>query len=347
MPAMKGKATSFDIAYRAGVSQATVSRALSGSHLVSEETRKKIQAIADEMHYKVDKNASALRRQHSATLALLLFEDPTVDDSLINPFFLSMVGQITRSSAKLGYDLLISFQQSSDDWHADFQDSHKADGLILLGYGNYLDAKERLERLTQQGTHFVRWGAVEPGQPGTSIGCDNINGGELATQHLISLGHKRIVFLGDSTDGAPEFRDRFLGYQHALAAAGLKIDPRLHARASDSTETLGFEAIQALLQQGEQFDAIFAASDLLAIGAIKALAEHQLRCPEHIAIIGFDDIQAARFTNPPLSTVLQDTKQAGQLLVETLVRKIRKESVESQMLQATLVVRRSCGAVSG
>ena len=96
---MKGKATSFDIAYRAGVSQATVSRALSGSHLVSEETRKKIQAIADEMHYKVDKNASALRRQHSATLALLLFEDPTVDVSLFNPFFLSMVGQITRSSA--------------------------------------------------------------------------------------------------------------------------------------------------------------------------------------------------------------------------------------------------------
>ena len=163
---MKGKATSFDIAYRAGVSQATVSRALSGSSLVSEETRKRIQAIADELHYKVDKNASSLRRQHSATLALLLFEDPTSDDSLINPFFLSMLGQITRATARLGYDLLISFQQLSDDWHAEYQDSHKADGLILLGYGNYLDARERLERLQSQGTHFVRWGAVVEGPAG-------------------------------------------------------------------------------------------------------------------------------------------------------------------------------------
>jgi DNA-binding LacI/PurR family transcriptional regulator len=347
---MKGKATSFDIAYRAGVSQATVSRALSGSHLVSEETRKRIQAIADELHYKVDKNASALRRQHSATLALLLFEDPTVDDSLINPFFLSMVGQITRTSAKLGYDLLISFQQLSDDWHADFQDSHKADGLILLGYGNYLDAKERLLKLTQQGTHFVRWGAVESGQPGTSIGCDNISGGEIATAHLLSQGRKRIVFLGDNSDGAPEFRDRYLGYQRALEKANIPQESVVHAKAVDSTETLGFEAICLLLASGATFDAIFAASDLLAIGAMKALSEQGLKVPTDVAIVGFDDVQAARFTNPPLTTVLQDTKLAGQMLVETLVRKIRKDkSAEidpgvSQMLPAKLVVRRSCGA---
>jgi DNA-binding LacI/PurR family transcriptional regulator len=106
---VKGKATSFDIAYRAGVSQSTVSRALRHSPLVSEETRKKIQEIAKELNYTVDKNASSLRSQTSTTLALLLFEDPTSDDSLVNPFFLSMLGSITRECGVQGYDLLVSF----------------------------------------------------------------------------------------------------------------------------------------------------------------------------------------------------------------------------------------------
>lgn len=343
---MKGKATSFDIAYRAGVSQATVSRALSGSSLVSEETRKRIQAIADELHYKVDKNASSLRRQHSATLALLLFEDPTSDDSLINPFFLSMLGQITRATARLGYDLLISFQQLSDDWHAEYQDSHKADGLILLGYGNYLDARERLERLQSQGTHFVRWGAVVEGQPGTSIGCDNIEGGALATAHLLSLGKTRIAFLGNATASAPEFQDRYFGYVQACNKAGVEVLPELYSFANDSTEDEGYCATCKLLDLGVHFDSIFAASDLFAIGAIRALIERGLRVPEDVAVVGFDDIPAARYANPPLTTILQDTKQAGQLLVETLVRLIRKEKASSAMLPAKLLVRRSCGAES-
>jgi DNA-binding LacI/PurR family transcriptional regulator len=342
---MKGKATSFDIAYRAGVSQATVSRALSGSSLVSDETRKRIQAIADEMHYKVDKNASSLRRQHSATIALLLFEDPTSDDSLINPFFLSMLGQITRASARLGYDLLISFQQLSEDWHAEYQDSHKADGLILLGYGNYLNARERLERLQQQGTHFVRWGAVVDGQPGTSIGCDNVAGGELATQHLIAQGKRRIVYVGDASAAAPEFQDRYFGYQRACAAAGYQVPDELYARACDSTETMGFDAMQPLLDAGVTFDAVFAASDLLAFGAIRALLARGLRVPQDIAVVGFDDIPAARYANPPLTTIMQDTKHAGQLLVETVVRLIRREKAASHMLPTKLVVRRSCGSV--
>jgi transcriptional regulator with XRE-family HTH domain len=108
---MAEKPTSFDIAFLAGVSQPTVSRALRGSPVVSLETRKRIEEIARQLNYRVDKNASNLRSQHSNTLALLLFEDPTPDDSQINPFFLSMLGSITRASARQGYDLLISFQQ--------------------------------------------------------------------------------------------------------------------------------------------------------------------------------------------------------------------------------------------
>ena len=130
---MTAKATSFDIAQLAGVSQPTVSRALRGSPTVSEPTRLRIEEIARRLNYKVDKNASNLRSQHSNTLALLLFEDPTPDASMINPFFLSMLGSITRSCAMRGYDLLVSFQQLSSDWHTDYEDSRKADGIILLG----------------------------------------------------------------------------------------------------------------------------------------------------------------------------------------------------------------------
>ena len=341
---MKGKPTSFDIAYRAGVSQATVSRALSGSPLVSEETRRKIRAIAEELHYKVDKNASSLRRQNAATLALLLFEDPTSDDSLINPFFLTMLGSITRACALNGYDLLISFQQLSNDWHADYQDSHKADGLILLGYGDYLESRHKLERLVEQKTHFVRWGAVVDGQPGISIGCDNVHGGRMVTEHLLSLGLREIAFIGAASPNCPEFRDRYLGHTQALEAARVTVRPELQVDAADSTERVGYAAALQLLGRGVRFDAIFAASDLLAIGAMRALSDRGLRVPEDVAVAGFDDIPLASFVNPPLTTVLQDTKRAGELLVESLVKCIRGESVGSQMLPAKLVIRRSCGA---
>src|SRR3954464_3008694 len=161
---MADKPTSFDIAFLAGVSQPTGSRALRGSPGVSPEKRKRIEDIARQLNYRVDKNASNLRSQHSNTLALLLFEDPTPDDSQINPFFLSMLGSITRASARQGYDLLISFQQLSKDWQQDYEDSRKADGIILLGYGDYEEYRPRLERLIERGAHFVRWGSATEGE---------------------------------------------------------------------------------------------------------------------------------------------------------------------------------------
>src|SRR4249920_1651366 len=216
---MHDKPTSFDIAFLAGVSQPTVSRALRGSPVVSLETRKRIEEIARQLNYRVDKNASNLRSQHSNTLALLLFEDPTPDDSQINPFFLSMLGSITRASARQGYDLLISFQQLSRDWQQDYEDSRKADGIILLGYGDYEEYRPRLVRLVAQGTHFVRWGPVLEDQPGISVGCDNLQGGYEVTRHLLAQGRRRIAFLGHATTHYPEFFDRYRGHKGALVDA--------------------------------------------------------------------------------------------------------------------------------
>jgi len=340
---MQNKPTSFDIAYLAGVSQPTVSRALRGSPAVSPETRKKIEAIARQLNYKVDKNASNLRFQHSNTLALLLFEDPTPDDSQINPFFLNMLGAITRACARRGYDLLVSFQQLSGDWHKDYEDSRKADGIILLGYGDYLDYVSRLELLVAQGTHFVRWGAVLPGQPGLSVGCDNFHGGEQATAHLLGHGRRRLAFLGHASEHYPEFMERHRGYVAAHAAAGIASDPALQVDAI-STEQAGFEAASLLLTRGERFDGVVAGSDLIAIGALRALQERGIAVPADVSIVGYDDIAAASLTNPPLTTVMQDTRSAGDALVDTLIRLVHAEPAEGVVLPTRLIVRRSCGA---
>lgn len=337
------KPTSFDIAYRAGVSQPTVSRALRDSPLVSKETREKVQRIAQEMGYKVDKNAANLRSKSTKTLALLLFEDPTADESQINPFFLSMLGSITRASAKNGYDLLVSFQQFSDDWHAEYEDAHRADGLILLGYGDYVSYQEKLEKLTDAGAHFILWGPVIPGQKGCSLGCDNYTGAYLATSHLIKQGRQRIAFLGGASEHSPEFHQRYLGYCAALEEAGLEAYAELQSDA-ESTEDSGYQAARQLLARGNSFDAVFGSSDLIAIGGTKALQDAGFKVPGDIAVVGFDDIPTAAYFNPPLTTVHQDTNRAGELLVENLLKLISGETVESSLLPAQLVVRASCGA---
>jgi DNA-binding LacI/PurR family transcriptional regulator len=337
------RVNSFTVAQMAGVSQSTVSRVLSGKANVSEETRRHVLGCVQRLGYEVDKAASSLRRRLSSTLALLFFEDPTADDSLINPFFLTMLGAITRACAGNDYDLLISFQHHAGNWHTDYENCRKADGIILLGYGDYLTFRPMLERLLQQGTHFVRYGAVVEGQPGLLVGCDNFQGGRDATRHLISLGRRDIAFLGHASGRYPEFSERYRGYAEALRQSGLQAAPALQADAV-STESAGHGAARTLLERGVPFDAVFAASDLIAIGAMQAFKEAHLEVPEAVAVAGFDDIPAARLTEPPLTTVMQDTQRAGEALVETLLKLVRGEAAQSIVLPAPLVVRRSSGA---
>lgn len=341
---MKDKATSFDIAHYAGVSQSTVSRALRNSPLVSKETRDKIKAIAKELNYKVDKNASNLRRQQSKTIALLLFEDPTSDDSMINPFFLSMLGSITRASAKAGYDLLISFQQFSNDWHADYEDTHKADGIILLGYGDFVDYQDKLEKLVEQETHFVRWGAVQEDSPGAAVGSNNYEGGRIITEHLINLGKREFVFIGGADENCPEFLERFNGFSDALMEANiLKANQTARHWDAVSTEMSGYNVCKALIESGQKFDAIVCASDLIAIGVLSALQNSDIKVPNEVSLVGYDNIPLARFTTPPLTTVKQNTQLAGEYLVDALIKQIEGEPVENTSIPAELVVRNSCG----
>lgn len=332
--------TSFDIAALAGVSQPTVSRALSGNPSVSELTRARVLAAAEQLNYKVDKNASGLRRQQSRTLALLFFEEHSVDGPLINPFYLSMLGPMVRKCALLGYDLLISFQQLSSDWHVDYEDSRKADGIILLGYGDYLQYQPLLERLVERGTHFVRWGSAGEIQIGATVSSDNEQGGFQATQHLLQEGRRRIAFIGSAEPGYPEFLDRWRGHCRALRASGMEPDEQLRADAGP-TEESGRAAVAELIGRGVEFDAIFAASDVTAIGAMHALQKLGRAIPQEVAVVGFDDIPAASLSSPPLSTVTQDAKGAGEALVEALIEGIEQGAANSRVLPVRLTVRDS------
>ena len=336
---MQRRPTSFDIAALAGVSQPTVSRALNGSPSVSAETRARVLAAAEQLNYKVDKNASGLRRSRSHTLAVL-FEEAATDGGLINPFYLSMLGAMVRKCAEAGYDLLISFQQLSSDWHVDYAETHKADGIILLGYGDYLEYEPMLQRLVERGTHFVRWGSTGGEQLGAMVGSDNEQGGFDATEHLLQSGRRRIAFIGTAQPAYPECHERWRGYCRALRAAGIEPDDKLCVDAYPS-ELSGREAIDELRKREVEFDSIFAASDVAAIGAMHALQKLGRLIPEEVAVVGFDDIPAASLSSPPLSTVRQDSFCAGETLIEAAVEAVEYGTAATRLLPVRLIVRES------
>ncbi len=335
--------TSRDIAELAGVSQATVSRALRNSPLVRKETRERIHEIAKELNYFVNRNAAGLRTHQSNTIALLLFDETGGADAQINPFFLSMLGYISRAAARHDYDVLISLQQLHDDWHVEYQASHRADGLILLGYGDYLTYREKLAALTEANTRYIIWGPDIKDHPGHTIGCDNENGGFQATSHLLGLGKKRIAFLGQTSPRSPEFCARHNGYVQAMFAANTAPDPSLKVDA-DNLEELGYQAAQQLVETGADFDSIFAVTDVIAIGAMRALQDAGLRVPEDVAVVGFDDMPLAAHVTPSLSTVRQDIRLAAEGLVDSIVGLIENQPVESTLMAPKLIVRQSCGA---
>jgi len=327
------------------VSQATVSRALRNSPLVREETRNRIQQIARDLNYFVNRNAAGLRTHQSNTIALLLFDETDGEDAQINPFFLSMLGYITRSAAARGYDVLISMQQQTDDWHIEYQASNRADGLILLGYGDYMNYREKLAALARANTRFTIWGPSINEQPGHSIGCDNVDGGFQATNHLLQTGRRRIAFLGNTSRRCPELAARYEGYRMALTDAGISPPNDLRIEVNNATGA-GQQAIEELLEAGKEFDAVFAVTDAIAIDAMRTLQEKGYDVPGDVAVVGFDDMPLAAHVTPALTTVRQDIREASEGLVQSIVGLIQGQPVESTLMAPRLVVRDSCGSES-
>jgi len=337
--------TSLDIAAMIGVSQTTVSRALSQSPLVNDETRRRVMDAAKTMNYKVDANARKLRSKKIHTLAVLISEDLDKSDNPINPFFLPLIGSILKYAGQKGYDVLISLQQQSDDWGTDYGFSRRADGIIFLGCKDYQSYTHKFEYLNEVGDPWVVWGVDRPDCAKLCIGSDNEGGAYAAVQHLIGLGRTRIAYLGKSSIEHPEFKERYEGYCRALKDAGLPIEEALHADVFLEREE-GVAAIDTMLDDGIPFDAVFAATDLLAMGAMQELIKRGVRVPEDVSVMGFDDLWVCSSLSPSLSTVRQDTEAAAKALIDGLSCLIENEPVHVTRMPTQLVIRESCGGLN-
>jgi DNA-binding LacI/PurR family transcriptional regulator len=253
-----------------------------------------------------------------------------------DPFFLDIIGSVADELQRSGYDLLLSSSGTHpDQWYDDFIASSRADGLIVVGQAYHGDA---LLELAKSSAPVVVWGAPSDDLPYCTVGTDNYAGGLTAASHLLSHGRRRIAFLGDRA--LPEVTLRFAGYRAALEAAGVTVDDALLVTSSFTREGAQ-AAATALVNAGVAFDAIFAASDLIAMTAIRILQANGRDVPGDVAVVGFDDIRMAADYNPPLTTVSQDIAGGGKLLVSKLIRLMQGEDAESKALTPTLVVRGS------
>lgn len=328
-----------DIARLAGVSKATVSRALSRSPLVNEETRTRILELASSLKYTINIGAQNLRLKQNRTVAVVVPFDSATRQHLSDPFFLSMLGSLADALTERGFDMLLSRVDAQQiDAAAQPFDTGRVIGIILIGQWRQHD---QLNQLAARGVPIVVWGAQLPQQLYVSVGGDNVSGGMLATEHLINQGRERIAFFGDIN--LPEVAQRYSGYCQALANHALPVDPQLCVPVSFLPEG-GALAVAEIERRACAYDAIFACSDLLAMTAINTLREVGKRVPEDIAVVGYDDIELSTYFHPPLTTIRQPIRAAGQALVNCLLALVDGQRPGSSQLPTELIVRATaCG----
>ncbi len=324
------------VARRANVSLSTVSRALAGSPLVSEETRRRVRAAAERLNYRVDAAGSRLRTGLARTAGVVIPLAHAAKQNLSDPFFLEILGALADELAGRGYGLLLQkLTEDPAEWIEAVVGERRADGVIVIGQSLH---HASLDALASADLPLVVWGTRIEGQRYVTVGSDNEAGAHAATAHLIAQGCRNIVFLGDPA--APEVAARRAGYARALTDAGLAHSPRLEAAVRFASDT-AYHAVAALVDAGVELDGVAACSDVFAMGAMRALAERGRKVPADVAVVGFDDIPFAAYTTPPLTTVRQNCQAGARLLVEKLMRAIDRERNESAVIPTELVVRAS------
>jgi DNA-binding LacI/PurR family transcriptional regulator len=325
-----------DIARLAGVSVSTVSRALNGSTLVNQETRDRIGQLARSLNYSINLGAQNLRLQKNQTIAVVVPYDAQARQHISDPFFLSIVGAIADALTDRGYDMLLSRVDAERlDTAAALYDSGKAVGLVIIGQWRHHD---QLNEMAARKVPVVVWGGQLPQQLYCSVGGDNLAGGMQATRHLLQQGCKRIAFVGDTA--LPEVDLRHQGYLRALAEAGLSPDPKLEVPAPFVINTAR-QALDRLCAARTRFDGVFACSDLLALQAVMALRASGRSVPGDVAVVGYDDMPVATYSDPPLTTVHQPVALAGSEIVDALLALLRGERAAPRVLPVHLVVRES------
>ncbi|MBX7539820.1 LacI family DNA-binding transcriptional regulator [Qipengyuania sphaerica] len=309
------RVTSIDVAERAGVSQSTVSRALSGSETITEATRRRVEQAAEELGYHVNMRAAGLRKGETGTIAIVVIGREGQGPAAINPFYYSLLGSTCAAAAERGYEALVSFQAKEDELFGHYVGRRQADGVVVIGTATNGPAWDYFRKVAADSKSIAFWGS--PFDDAVWVRSDNFEGGRLAVEKLVSGGAKDIVFVGDPNSSQKQFRERYEGYRSAMEKAGLTArDPAAPEQGADRV-TQGRSAVGAMCDNGEKFDGLFFACDAMALGALEELSSRGVAVPEKVGVVGFDGLGSGEFSNPPLTTVEPDFAEAGRLLVET------------------------------
>ncbi|MFE6649568.1 LacI family DNA-binding transcriptional regulator [Nocardioides sp. NPDC057772] len=330
-----GRPTLETVARAAGASRATVSRVVNGSTTVRPDIAESIRRAIADLGYVPNPAARSLVTQRTDSIALILPESATrvFSDDAFFPGVIRGVGEaLEKADKQLG--LLLASTQSSHDRILRYVHGRTVDGVVLASMHG---ADTLPEELRAAGVPVVTSGRPLGEATVPYIDVEHASGVEAAMRHLVGLGRRRIATIAGPQDMVAG-RERLTGYLNVLEALGAA--PLVEE--GDFMRQSGMDAMERLLERAPDIDGVFAASDLMADGALRTLRRLGRRVPDDVAVIGFDDVDAARFTDPPLTTVHQPIHEIGTRLAEQILRLVEGEDVEASVVLPTrLVIRES------
>ncbi len=322
-----------DIARAAGVSHSTVSRALADSPLVKEQTRERIKQLAQEMGYTPHALARSLVTRRTQTVGVVV-------TTIADPFVSEIVRGLEETGQNHGYTIILCNSNAEPRRELAAVKAlreKRVDGIIVTAsrIGDLY-----LPLLEDFGVPIVLINNQQTGQYVYSIGTDDVRGGQIATEYLLSLGHTRIAYIA-SPNNVNSSQARMNGYRAALESRGIAFDPALVAEG-DGRPAAAMHAVEHLFARGVRPTAIFCYNDMTAIGAMRALKQMGLRVPEDISIVGYDDIPIVEYLNPPLTTIRQRKYDMGCMAMDMLLRLLNGATdVQDITIEPTLVIRES------
>jgi DNA-binding LacI/PurR family transcriptional regulator len=328
-----------DIARLAGVSHTTVSRALRGSTLISDETTRRIQETALALGYFPNAAAQSLKTNRSQALGVIV---SSIDD----PYFSEILQGIEEIAQSNQYSLFIAASQRDAERESTIvraMRQHRVDGVIICSTSF---SNERRQQFSKYGIPLVMINNQAAEEYRYSIYHDDVDGSRQVTRHLIELGHRKIAYLGNSSSGRTT-QDRLAGFRYEIHSAGLVLPNEYIYELPGSEPENGRVAAEHFLHLPDRPTAIVCFNDMLAIGVLKALQQFGVRVPEEFSITGFDNIVFSNYTNPPLTTFDQPKRFIGQKAAELVLSLLNSTSdihmpqQKIHVLKGRLLVRQS------
>jgi len=326
-----------DVAEKAELSVSTVSHVINNTRAVSNESRQRVRSAMEELGYKPNALARSLRRRKTNTVGMI------VPDSA-NPFFAEVARAIEDASFAHNYSVILCNSEGDLEKQQAYTNvliENRVAGILFVAAGI---STELVNDLEQRRVPLVVVDREVPGVEVDTVLTNHDQGGYLATQHLVELGHRRIACIAGNSEVSPS-AERVTGYRRSLDANSLAYDENLVVKGNFRYES-GFEATTQLLALDAPPSAIFACNDLMAVGCISAASRLGIRVPDELSVVGFDDVRLASFTNPPLTTVAQPIAEIGALATKMLLERMSDLDADShfERLDTELRVRRSTAA---